>query len=91
MRDCPILRGTASVTHVASRLVMNGVDLRTVQELMDTRLFSMTYRYAHLAASHKLAARAIGCSGRSQRHPELTHRGRFSLSLPTRGHQLSLV
>jgi site-specific recombinase XerD len=40
----------------ASRLVMNGVDLRTVQELMGHKTISMTCRYAHLAASHKLAA-----------------------------------
>jgi site-specific recombinase XerD len=40
----------------ASRLVMNAVDLRTVQELMGHKTISMTCRYAHLAASHKLAA-----------------------------------
>jgi len=35
---------------------MNGVDLRTVQELMGHKTISMTCRYAHLGASHKLAA-----------------------------------
>ena len=40
----------------ASRLVMNGVDLRTVQELMGHKTISMTCRYAHLATSHKLSA-----------------------------------
>ncbi len=40
----------------ASRLVMAGVDLRTVQELMGHKTISMTCRYAHLAPSHKLAA-----------------------------------
>ena len=40
----------------ASRLVMAGVDLRTVQELLGHKTISMTCRYAHLAPSHKLAA-----------------------------------
>lgn len=40
----------------ASRLVMNGVDLRTVQELMGHKTIQMTARYAHLAPQHQLAA-----------------------------------
>jgi site-specific recombinase XerD len=36
----------------ASRLVMAGVDLRTVQELMGHRTIAMTVRYSHLATSH---------------------------------------
>jgi site-specific recombinase XerD len=40
----------------ASRLVMAGVDLRTVQELMGHKTIAMTCRYAHLAPSHMLAA-----------------------------------
>jgi len=40
----------------ASRLVMAGVDLRTVQELMGHKTIQMTCRYAHLAPKHKLAA-----------------------------------
>lgn len=40
----------------ASRLVMKGVDLRTVGELLGRRTFQMTVRYAHLAADHKHAA-----------------------------------
>jgi site-specific recombinase XerD len=36
----------------ASRLVMKGVDLRTVQELMNHKTISMTARYAHLAPKH---------------------------------------
>jgi len=40
----------------ASRLIMAGVDLRTVQELMGHKTIQMTCRYAHLASSHQLAA-----------------------------------
>jgi hypothetical protein len=40
----------------ASRLVMAGVDLRTVQQLMGHKTISMTVRYAHLAPEHQLAA-----------------------------------
>ena len=39
-----------------SRLVMAGVDLRTVAELMGHKTIQMTMRYAHLAPAHKLAA-----------------------------------
>jgi integrase len=40
----------------ASRLVMAGVDLRTVAELMGHKTIQMTMRYAHLAPAHQLAA-----------------------------------
>ncbi len=36
----------------ASRLVMAGVDLKTVQELMGHKTIAMTARYAHLAPGH---------------------------------------
>jgi len=39
-----------------SRLVMAGVDLRTVQELAGHKNIAMTCRYAHLAPSHQQAA-----------------------------------
>ena len=39
-----------------SRLVMKGVDLRTVQELVGHKTISMTVRYAHLAPKHNQAA-----------------------------------
>jgi len=40
----------------ATRLVMRGVDIRTVQELMGHKGISMTVRYSHLAPKHTLAA-----------------------------------
>ena len=40
----------------ASRLVMAGVDLRTVQELMGHQSYELTLRYSHLAPAHTLEA-----------------------------------
>ena len=40
----------------ASRLVMAGVDIRTVADLMGHQSIQMTMRYAHLAPAHRLAA-----------------------------------
>jgi len=40
----------------ASRLVMKGVDLRTVQELMGHKTITMTLRYSHLSPAHQLEA-----------------------------------
>jgi len=40
----------------ASRLVMAGVDLRTVQELLGHKSVAMTVRYSHQAPAHTLAA-----------------------------------
>ncbi len=40
----------------ASRMVLAGVDLRTVQELMGHKTIGMTIRYAQLAPAHQLAA-----------------------------------
>jgi integrase len=40
----------------ASRLVMAGVDIRTVAELMGHKTLAMTMRYAHLAPDHQRGA-----------------------------------
>jgi len=40
----------------ASRLVMAGVDIRTVSQLMGHRTIQMTMRYAHLAPDHQQSA-----------------------------------
>jgi len=40
----------------ASRVVMKGVDIRTVQELMGHKSITMTMRYAHLSPEHRIAA-----------------------------------
>jgi integrase len=58
IREAGIMEFTwYSLRHTfASRLVMFGVDLRTVAELMGHKTIQMTMRYAHLAPAHKLAA-----------------------------------
>ena len=55
----------------ASRLVMSGVDLRTVQELGGWKTLSMVQRYAHLAPSHLAEAveRLVVASPAAPSHP----------------------
>jgi integrase len=40
----------------ASSLVMNGVDIRTVQDLLGHKSITMTMKYSHLAPDHRMAA-----------------------------------
>jgi len=42
--------------HFASKAVMAGVDLRTLQQLLGHKTLQMVCRYAHLSQSHELAA-----------------------------------
>lgn len=42
--------------HFASKAVMAGVDLRTLQQLLGHKTLQMVVRYAHLSQSHELAA-----------------------------------
>jgi site-specific recombinase XerD len=68
----------------ASRLVMAGVDLRTVQELLGHKTISMTVRYSHLAPGHQLAAvERLAESGRKDLQEAPTDT-RTDTALPTR-------
>jgi site-specific recombinase XerD len=51
----------------ASRLVVAGVDLKTVQDLMGHKVIAMTARYAHLSPEHKPSALERLVSGKSGR------------------------
>jgi site-specific recombinase XerC len=54
----------------ASRLVMEGVDLRTVAELMGHGTIQMTMRYAHLAPAHTANAVEMLCSPKTQKRTD---------------------
>lgn len=56
-----------------SRLVMAGVDLRTVQELMGHKDIKMTLRYAHLSIAHKQQAIAALESHFPEKSPTNSH------------------
>lgn len=69
----------------ASRLVMAGVDLRTVQELMGHKTIQMTVRYAHLAPKHQLAAVQRLCdTGTAQKAPSDTRTDTSASTKPVR-------
>ena len=49
----------------ASYLIMNGVDIRTVAEIMGHRNISQTMRYTHFLDAHRIEAiQAIGKLGK---------------------------
>jgi integrase len=52
----------------ASRLVMGGTDIRTVQDLMGHKVIAMTVRYSHLSAPHK--REAVGVLDKYKAQPE---------------------
>ena len=53
---CRLFRIRNSRHTFASRLVMAGVDIRTVGQLMGRSTIQMTMRYAHLAPEHSQMA-----------------------------------
>lgn len=67
----------------ASRLVMAGVDLRTVQELMGHKDIKMTLKYAHLSPDHKRNAMATLESRFSGESPAESHNSpSFAVTVP---------
>jgi len=65
----------------ASRLIMAGVDLRTVQELLGHKDIKMTMRYTHLSPSHKRQAMATLEARFSKKGPVDFHNTHLSPSL----------
>jgi integrase len=70
----------------ASRLVMKGVDIRTVQELMGHKTIQVTLRYAHLAPQHQLEAvqrlcdTGLALEGSTDTKTSASSSGQFSTS-----------
>ena len=56
----------------ASRLVMAGVDIRSVQELMGHKTIQVTMRYAHLTPRHQLEAVQRLCNTGLTQNAQLT-------------------
>jgi integrase len=54
--------------HFASKAVMAGVDLRTLQQLLGHKTLQMVVRYSHLSQSHELAAVEKICVASIQLH-----------------------
>lgn len=78
---------------VASRLIMAGVDLRTVQELMGHRTVQVTCRYAHLAPKHGLdaAERLVGFGRVQSSTTSSTGPGAPGAERPVLGEQVTIV
>jgi len=66
----------------ASRLVMAGVDIRTVQELMGHKTIAMTLRYSHLSPDHKRKAMEALEQRFSEKSPINFHNTPHSTPLP---------
>lgn len=72
----------------ASRLVMAGVDLRTIAELLGHRTLQMVMRYSHLAPEHQ--ASAVECLVRpGKRKDTKSDTGRLASSKRARRHSLN--
>lgn len=54
--------------HFASRAIMAGVDLRTLQQLLGHKTLQMVVRYSHLSQSHELAAVEKLCANQHNEH-----------------------
>jgi len=74
----------------ASRLVMAGLDLRTVQELMGHKSILMTMRYAHLSPDHKRAAMETLESRLSSKSPATSH-NTPSVFLPQESRKTAII
>ena len=66
----------------ASRLVMTGVDLRTVQELLGHKSITMTMRYSHLSPSHTRRALEVLEQRFSGKSPSNFHNTPISAGSP---------
>lgn len=66
----------------ASRLVMAGVDLRTVQELMGHKTITMTIRYSHLTPNHKRSAMDLLEARFAEKSPSNFHNNPPRFPLP---------
>ena len=58
----------------ASKLVMSGVDLRTVADLLGHRTFQMVMRYSQLAPEHQASAFDRLVKARDKRDNQIGHR-----------------